>query len=81
MGKMHSKGVLSHAAIVLEAYMKVLGAVAVTEQGACSMHLQMQQEPQSVLSWTRMLDAMKQICNRYSVQLNRQVHSSSVWRI
>lgn len=80
MGQMHSKGVLNHSAIVLEAYLKVLGALAVTEQGACSMNMQMQQDPQSVLTWTRMLDAMKQICSRYSLQSDRQVHSKSVVR-
>ncbi len=73
MGQLHSKGVLQHAALVLEAYLKVLGALATTQQGAGTMYLQMQQDPQSVLSWTRMLTIMKAICSRYSMQPSRQV--------
>jgi len=74
MAQMHQKGVLQHAASVLEAYLKVLGALAVTREGAGAMYRQMQHDPQSVLSWTRMLNTMKAVCTRYSTQLNRQVH-------
>jgi hypothetical protein len=77
MSQMHAKGILHHSALVLEAYLKVLGALAVTQQGAGAMYLQMQHDPQSVLSWSRMLNTMKAICTRYSAQSSRQVHFES----
>ena len=45
MSQMHQKGVLQHSALVLEAYLKVLGALAITQEGAAAMYMQMQQGP------------------------------------
>ena len=76
MGQISSLGVLGEAANVLEAYLGVLTALAVTEQGAGSMFLQLHRNAPRLLSWQRMLDVMKQYCERYSLHAEHKVRSA-----
>lgn len=73
MGHISGLGVLGEAANVLEAYLGVLTALAVTQQGAGSMFLQLHRNAPRLLSWQRMLDAMKQYCARYSSHADYKV--------
>ena len=73
MGHLAQTGILSRASSVLEAYLGVLKALAVTPAGAQGMFLQLHASASGPLSWRRMLDAMKQYCERYSPQQDRPV--------
>ena len=66
MGRMHGEGVMDHVPQVLAAYLKVLEALAVTEQGAKAMFAQLKDEGMGRLSWQRMLHAIVQCCDRYT---------------
>lgn len=73
MGRMHSEGILEHAPHVLKAFLRVLESLAVTEAGARSMFVQLQDEGMRTLSWSRMFQVMIQYCQRYSKHPGNQV--------
>ena len=77
MGHLAGTGILSRASSVLEAYLGVLKALAVTPAGAQSMFLQLHASATGPLSWQRMLEAMKQYCDRYSPQQDRPVSKTT----
>lgn len=78
MGNIGNASVLGEAVLVLESYLEVLRALAVSEQGAGSMFAQLHRNAPRMLSWKRMLHAMKQYCDRYSLQADRQVAASAL---
>lgn len=78
MGGLGGHPVLGEAVAVLEAYLAVLGALAVSEEGARAMFAQLHGAAPRMLSWRRMLAAMQQYCERYSAQPGLQVPSATL---
>ena len=77
MGHLDRIGILARSSSALEAYLGVLKALAVTPAGAQSMFLQLHSSATGPLSWQRMLEAMKQYCDRYSPQQDRPVSKNT----
>lgn len=72
MHRVGGMSIVGEVVAVLEAYLDVLTALAVTEQGAGSMFVQLHKSAPRMLSWRRMLEVMKLYTDRYTLQADRQ---------